>query len=157
MTRLYGETALGLAWVIALAASLAVLFIGEVLGQMPCTLCWYQRIAMYPLAVILPLGAFFKDGSVRLYAGVLATIGAGIALYHRLLQAFPSLDTGTCSAFGPSCSSPLIKQFGFVTIPYMALSGFLLILALLYADRANSARAVPSFPASTEPTPAIDD
>ena len=142
---------------VALIATVGSLYLSESVGLIPCKLCWYQRIAMYPLAVILPIGAFLKDGSVRIYAGVLATIGAGIAFYHRLLQAFPSLDTGTCSAFGPSCSSPLIKQFGFVTIPYMALSGFLLILALLYADRVNSARAVPSFPASTEPAPTIDD
>ncbi|MGI9584632.1 MAG: hypothetical protein ACR2N7_03485, partial [Acidimicrobiia bacterium] len=84
------------------------------------------------------------DGMARLYAATIAVIGAGIAAYHRLMQAYPSLDTGSCSATGPSCSSPLIEKFGFVTIPYMALSAFLLILALLYTDRVNSARSIPT-------------
>ena len=61
MTRVSGETALGLAWVTALTASLAVLFIGEVLGQTPCLLCWFQRAFMFPLAIILGLGLWWRD------------------------------------------------------------------------------------------------
>ena len=147
---LRGST-LWLAGGVAVFATLGSLYLSESVGLIPCKLCWFQRIAMYPLAVILPMAAFRKDHRARLYAVVLATIGAGIAAYHRLLQAFPSLDTGSCSAVGPSCSSPLIKEFGFVTIPYMALSAFLLILALLYADRVNSPLTMPTLDNTTEP------
>ena len=144
---------LWLAGGVAVFATVGSLYLSESVGLIPCKLCWYQRIAMYPMAVILPLAAFRKDHRARLYAVVLATVGAGIAAYHRLLQAYPSLDTGSCSAVGPSCSTPLIREFGFVTIPYMALSAFLLILALLYADRANSAAAMPTLDSTTDPTP----
>jgi disulfide bond formation protein DsbB len=144
---------LWLAGGVAVFATVGSLYLSESVGLIPCKLCWYQRIAMYPMAVILPMAAFRKDHRARLYAVVLATIGAGIAAYHRLLQAYPSLDDGSCSAVGPSCSTPLIREFGFVTIPYMALSAFLLILALLYADRANSAAAMPTLDSTTDPTP----
>ena len=101
--------------------------------------------------MILPIAAFRKDNGIRLYAAVLAGIGAAIAAYHRFIQAYPQFDTGACSASGPSCSAPLILEFGFVTIPYMALSGFLLILALLWANRVNNPPPVPtSEPTDTE-------
>lgn len=137
-------TTLWLASGVAIAATVGSLYLSESVGLIPCKLCWYQRIAMYPLAVILPIAAFRRDGGVRIYAATLAIIGAAIAGYHRFIQSYPQFDTGSCSAIGPSCSSPLVMEFGFVTIPYMALSGFLLILALLWANRLNSARAVPT-------------
>ena len=136
---------------VAIIATMGSLYLSEVVHLIPCKLCWYQRIAMYPLAVILPIAAFRNDGRARLYAATIATIGAVIAGYHRVIQAYPTLDTGSCSATGPSCSSPLIEKFGFVTIPYMALSAFLLILALLYADRVNSARSIPTSGQTTTP------
>lgn len=139
-----GGATLWLASGVAIIATLGSLYLSESVGLVPCQLCWYQRIAMYPLAIILPIAAFRRDPMVRLPAAVLATIGAGIAAYHRLIQAYPSLDSGSCSAVGPSCSSPLIKEFGFITIPYMALSAFLLILAFIWVDRRNSATVVPS-------------
>lgn len=150
-------TTLWLAGAVAVAATLGSLYLSESVGLIPCKLCWYQRIAMYPLAVILPIAAFRKDGGVRLYATVIAAIGALIAGYHRFIQRFPQFDTGSCSATGPSCSSPLVMEFGFVSIPYMALSGFLLILALLWANRVNSARAVPTSTQATDPEPAQAD
>lgn len=152
---LRGST-LWLAAGVAIFATLGSLYLSESVGLIPCKLCWYQRILMYPLAVILPIAAFRKDGGIRLYAATLATIGAGISAYHRFIQAYPQFDTGSCSATGPSCSSPLIKEYGFVTIPYMALSAFLLILALLWASRVNSARSVPTS-ASTNTDDSLTD
>ena len=137
-------TTLWLAGGVALVATVGSLYLSETVGLIPCKLCWYQRIAMYPLSVILLIAAFRRDNGIRIYAATLAVIGAGIAAYHRFLQAFPQFDTGSCSATGPSCSSPLILEFGFVTIPYMALSAFLLILALLWANRVNNSRAMPT-------------
>jgi disulfide bond formation protein DsbB len=133
-------TTMWFAGAIALFATLGSLYLSEIAHLIPCKLCWYQRIAMYPTALILLMAAARKDARVRLYAATLATIGAGIALWHRTLQAFPSLDSGACAAVGPPCSAPYIVVFGFVTIPYMALSAFLLILALLWADRVNERR-----------------
>ena len=156
LAALKGST-LWLAGGVAIIATAGSLYLSESVGLIPCKLCWYQRIAMYPLAVILPIAAYRRDGMTRLPAAVLATIGAGIALYHRTLQWFPSLDTGSCSITGPSCSSPLIKMFGFVTIPYMALSAFLLILALLWVDRINSAESVPTSPDADDAIGAAHD
>jgi disulfide bond formation protein DsbB len=143
-------TTMWLAAGVAVGATLGSLYLSEIAHLIPCRLCWFQRIAMYPLAVILPLAAFRRDAKARLYVTVLAMIGGAVALYHRLMQSFPSLDTGSCSAVGPSCSSPLIHMYGFVTIPYMALSAFALILALMYVDRINSAPAVPTLPTSDD-------
>ncbi|MFV2000600.1 MAG: disulfide oxidoreductase [Acidimicrobiia bacterium] len=123
---------------VALAATLGSLYLSEIVHLIPCKYCWFQRIAMYPIALILLIAAARKDARARLYAGTLAVIGAVIATWHRLIQAYPSLDSGACDASGPPCSAPYIKEFGFVTIPYMALSAFLLILVLLWADRINS-------------------
>ncbi len=129
---------------VAIIATLGSLYLSEVVHLIPCRLCWFQRIAMYPLAVILPIAAFRRDVKARLYVVVLAAAGGSISVYHRLIQAFPSLDTGSCTATGPSCSTPLIKMFGFVTIPYMAMSAFALILALMWVHRVNSAAPVPT-------------
>lgn len=133
---------LWLAGGVAIAATVGSLYLSDIVHLIPCKFCWYQRIAMYPLAIVLPIAAWRKDNGIRIYAAVLALIGLAIAVWHRLLQAFPSLDSGACAAVGPPCSSPYIVEFGFVTIPYMALSAFMLILALLWANRINSQRTV---------------
>ncbi|RLE11284.1 MAG: disulfide bond formation protein B [Actinobacteria bacterium] len=127
---------------VAIAAMAGSLYLSEIAHLIPCKLCWFQRIAMYPIAIVLPIAAWRKDNGIRLYAAVLAVIGLGVAIWHRLIQAFPSLDSGACAAVGPPCSAPYIKEFGFVTIPYMALSAFALILVLLWANRVNSSRTV---------------
>lgn len=133
---------LWLAGGVAIAAMAGSLYLSEIVRLIPCKLCWYQRIAMYPIAIMLPIAAWRKDGGIRLYAAVLSVIGLGVAIWHRLMQAFPSLDSGGCAAVGPPCSAPYIMEFGFVTIPYMALSSFALILVLLWADRVNDKRSM---------------
>lgn len=135
-------TTLWFAGAIALFATLGSLYLSEIVHLIPCKLCWYQRIAMYPAALILLMAAVRRDHRVRLYAATLATIGAVIAFWHRTLQAFPTLDSGACAAVGPPCSAPYLMVFGFATIPYMALSAFLLVLALLWADRTNERRPI---------------
>ena len=92
-----------LAWAVAMAATLGALFIGEVMGQMPCTLCWYQRIAMFPLALILGVAAYRHDADVWRYALPLAVAGLALAGYHSLqysgLLPDPIIP---CQAIGPS-------------------------------------------------------
>jgi len=128
---------LWMAFVVAATATVGSLYLSEVVHFIPCTLCWYQRIAMYPLAIILLIAAVRRDHGVRIYAATLASIGAVISVYHRLIQQYPELEGGgSCDPAAP-CTAAYIEQFDFITIPYMALSAFLLILALLWLDRFN--------------------
>ena len=77
---------------VAGTATLGSLYLSEVSNLIPCTLCWYQRIAMYPLALILAIAAFRREGMIRIYANVIAAIGAVIAGYHYIIQWFPNLE-----------------------------------------------------------------
>ena len=124
--------ALPLAAVVAATSMAGSLYYSEVAGYVPCTLCWYQRIAMYPLAPILGIAAVRRDLGVRPYAWVLAGSGAIIALYHYVIQWMPNLDAAACAVDNP-CSAVYVREFGFVSIPFMALSGFLAISALVWA------------------------
>jgi len=132
-----GNWAIVLAWLVALASMLGSLYYSESVGFEPCRLCWYQRIAMYPLAVILGIAALLRDRAVRIYGFALAGIGGAIATYHYLIQLYPNLEAGSCSVTTP-CSARYVERFGFVSIPYMALSGFLVILVLLWVWPATS-------------------
>jgi len=127
-----GSGALWLAFVVALTATTGSLYFSEVAGLEPCTLCWYQRIAMYPLVLILGIAAWRGDWGVRRYAAPLAGIGAVVAAYHMLLQRVPSLPSTGCSVTAP-CSAIDLERFGFVTIPFMAFAAFAAILTVLFA------------------------
>ena len=126
------EVAHWLAFSVAAAAMIGSLYFSEVGEFVPCKLCWYQRIAMYSLAVILLVAAVKRDHGVTKYALPLAVIGAGISTYHYLLEWFPSIETDVCSIDVP-CTTIWFREFGFATLSFMALSGFLLIIALMVA------------------------
>jgi len=126
-----GPYHLWLAWIVAATAMAGSLYFSLVAGLIPCTFCWYQRIAMYPLAVILLLAALRSDIGIRPYATALAVIGVALSAYHTLLQRLPGLPSGSCSLDVP-CSAIDLERFGFVTIPVMALIGFVTILVLLW-------------------------
>lgn len=119
------------AFVVALASTLGALFIGEVLGQTPCVLCWYQRIAMFPLALILGIGAFVGDGGVRRYALPLALLGGAVAFWHSGLYAglLPEA-VAPCTREGPSCTDAAMTILG-LPIPYLSLAAFAGISCLL--------------------------
>lgn len=124
------DTALAGAWIVALASSLAVLYIGEVLGQAPCNLCWFQRAFMFPLAVVLGLGLWWQDYGVGRYGVALALGGAAIALWHLGLYigVLPE-RIQPCTATGPSCTDDNQVFLG-LPIPLLSLIAFLLIAAL---------------------------
>ncbi len=122
-----------LAWVVAATCTAGSLYYSEIAHYVPCRFCWYQRIAMYPLAVILGIAAFRRDRGVAIYAIPLAVIGGAISIYHYQLQLFPEQST-ICSMDSP-CTTREVNEFGFVTIPFMALAGFAAIVALLAAAR----------------------
>lgn len=125
---------------VALLAMLGSLYFSEIAHYTPCTLCWYQRIAMYPLVLLLGVAAWRRDPGIRLYAIPLATIGAVIAAYHYLLEWFPSIDTGACTV-GIPCTQVWFRQFGFVSLPLLALIAFLLIIAILLLPPQGSSGA----------------
>lgn len=132
--RMSGETALAAAWIVALAASLSVLFIGEVLGQMPCFLCWYQRAFMFPLAVILGLGLWWQDRTAGRYGIVLALGGGAVALWHLgLYVGVVPESIQPCTATGPSCTDDNQLIFG-APIPLLSVTAFALVAALSAAS-----------------------
>ena len=124
------DAALWLAFVVAATCMAGSLYFSEVADFVPCRLCWFQRIAMYPLAVILLVAAIRRDRGVRWYAGPLAAIGALVSTYHYLVEWNPSLEGGACGV-GPACSAIWFRELGFVTLSFMALCGFVAILVLV--------------------------
>jgi len=118
------------AWTIASLASIGSLFYSEISGFVPCTYCWYERIAMYPLVLVLGVGIFLKSKESWIFGFPLAGIGLIITIYHYQLQIFPDQNSISCST-DVSCTGTWIMEFGFVTMPFMALSTFLLISVLL--------------------------
>jgi disulfide bond formation protein DsbB len=130
-----GANGLGVAAIVAMTAMAGSLYLSEGADLPPCKLCWYQRIAMYPLAVILPVAAFRRDWKVRPYALTLAAIGAGISVYHYLIERFPDWDSGaSCDPSNP-CSITWIWRLHYISIPLMACSAFLLVVTVLTAAR----------------------
>lgn len=119
-----------LAWLVALAATLGALFIGEVMGQAPCVLCWYQRAFMFPLAFVLGVGAFRSDGGTWRYGLPLAVVGGGIAFYHSLLYAGVLTEALEPCGKGPSCTDAAMTVFG-IPIPFLSLAAFIAIGVLL--------------------------
>lgn len=126
-----GRAGLWLAFAIALVSTLGSLYLSEVAHFVPCRLCWFQRIAMYPLSLLLGIAAVRRDAAIRVYAIPLAAVGAAISVLHILVERFPSLEGATsCDPANP-CSLKWVEQLGYVTIPTMALSGFLAIITIL--------------------------
>lgn len=119
------------AWVIATTATLGALFFSEILQLPPCLLCWYQRIFMFPLALLLPMGLFPFDRRVVSYALPLVLPGTAIAVYHELLVVGVIPQTASPCTRGIPCAETLIEWFGFVTIPLLAAVAFTSILVLL--------------------------
>ena len=111
----------------AIVATLGSLYFSEVMNLPPCVLCWYQRIAMYPLVIILAIGIIRKSRDVILCAIPLSAIGLAISIYHNLLywNIIPE-SVAPCKA-GISCTTKFFEWFGFITIPFLALTAFAVI------------------------------
>ena len=122
------------AWLIATLATLGALFMGEVMGLAPCVLCWYQRIFMFPLVLVLAAGLFPFDPKIVRYALPLAIAGLLVAVFHLLLVAGYIPENMTPCRQGIPCSTVQIEWFGFVTIPFLSAVAFLTINALLIAS-----------------------
>lgn len=127
---LVSRWSLWLAWVVAATATGGSLYFSEYAGFTPCTLCWYQRIAMYPLSVVLLVAALRRDRAVRWYVVPVAAMGAIVSTYHYLVEWHPEWETTECSALVP-CTVPWFRSFGFVSLSLMAWCGFAAIIVVL--------------------------
>ena len=121
------------AWLIALMGMVGSLFFSEVMDLPPCVLCCYQRIAMYPLVVIIGIGIIRGDDGWRIYAIPLALIGLAVSIYHNLLYyGFIPERITPCTA-GVPCNAIQIEWLGFITIPLMGLLSFVVLTLSLLA------------------------
>ncbi|MBS4201597.1 disulfide bond formation protein B [Bacillus sp. FJAT-49732] len=120
-----------LAWVTSIIAMGGSLFLSERMGFIPCTLCWYQRILMYPLVIFLGIAFYRNDHGIYKYILPVSVIGIIVSSYHYALQKIPSLhEFATCTS-GVPCSGQYINWFGFVTIPFLALIAFTIITIMM--------------------------
>lgn len=124
---LYGALA------VTVAAMFGSLYFSNVLGFPPCVLCWYQRIAMYPMAVILTVGLVLREARSYLYAFPLALVGLGIAAYHNLLYYGLLPESIEPCMLGVSCTTRQVEWLGFVTIPLLSLAAFVLVTGAFVA------------------------
>ena len=128
------------AWLVAASASGGALFFSEVMRVAPCVLCWYQRIFMFPLVLILPLGLFPLDHTVARYGLALGLAGWLIAAYHQLLMFGLIPERLQPCTQGVPCSEKTFEWFGFVTIPTLSLLAFSVVLALLMTARSRGSQ-----------------
>lgn len=126
------------AWLIAFVSTLGSLFFSNVMEFAPCILCWYQRICLFPLVVILACGLFPLDRSVVKYALPLAVVGWLLAAYHNLLYAELIPDTMQPCSKGVSCTEEYIELFGFLSIPLLALIAFSAMIFILITLKRRS-------------------
>jgi hypothetical protein len=136
---------------VALAAMLGSLYLSEVAHFPPCKLCWYQRIAMYPLSIILSIAAVRRDRTIARYVVPITVIGGAISIYHYQLERFPRQHTLSCTLDVP-CTTVWIWKFHYISIPAMALSAFAAITVLVLVARACP--DVGNFDGETEDGPA---
>ena len=121
------ENLLSIGWVASFIATLGSLYFSEFLDYIPCELCWYQRIFMYPLVIILGIGAIKKDASIALYSLILSGIGGCISIYHYSIQKIDFLGDHSISCGIVPCTGEYINWLGFITIPFLALIAFIII------------------------------
>jgi disulfide bond formation protein DsbB len=126
------------AWITALISTLGSLFIGEIMGQAPCVVCWFQRVFMFPLAIILAIACIYSDFGVWRYAMSMAVVGLLLASYHSLLYGGVIPERLEPCGAGPSCSSGDMSIIG-VPIPLLSVAAFAVLIILLVLIRRRSA------------------
>lgn len=115
------------AWIQSLVATLGSLYLSEVLKFTPCTLCWYQRICMYPITIILLIGLLRKNKEIYLYVLPFSIVGLVVSIYHNLLYYGVFSESAYFCTAGVSCTEKYLGLLGFVTIPFLSLTVFLVI------------------------------
>lgn len=133
-----GAISVFFAWLLATMATLGALFFSEIMGFAPCVLCWYQRIAMFPLVLILAAGLLPFDARVVRYALPLALIGLAVALFHVAVVAGWIPENLQPCRQGIPCAEVQVRWLGFITIPLLSMLSFLGVTALLVATHLQS-------------------
>ena len=131
MTRFFRDFGLYAAWLVAITAMAGSLYFSEVRAFVPCTLCWYQRILMYPLVILLGIASYRQDKNVIPYALPFTLVGSGVALFHYLEQKIPGFGAPELCRAGVPCNVAYIDWLGFITIPFLAFTAFILITTIL--------------------------
>lgn len=126
------ETLLFVSWAASVLAMFGSLYFSEIRQYEPCTLCWYQRILMYPMVVILGIAIAKKDYRISIYSMVLSAIGGCISLYHYSIQKISFLADHAASCGRVPCTGQYINWLGFITIPFLALIAFIIIFICSY-------------------------
>jgi disulfide bond formation protein DsbB len=116
--------------VVAGCATLGSLYFSEFADYVPCRYCWFQRIFMYPIAFVAVVALVRRDRGARWYVLPLAAIGSAISTWHYLIEWNPQWEGDTCGLFGPACSVPWFRTFGFVSLALMALCAFAAIIVV---------------------------
>jgi disulfide bond formation protein DsbB len=117
---------------ITTGAMVGSLYFSEHVGYAPCKLCWYQRIAMYSIAIISFVAALRRDKNIAVYSLVLACLGLAVSTYHYLLEWFPQLESNVCSLDVP-CTTVWFRELGFVTLCFIAASTFIAVVTISLA------------------------
>lgn len=134
IVRFVGRHAVVLAFIVSLSAVAGSLFYSEIMGFEPCVLCWWQRLFIYPPAIIFLVALWHKTRSVFLYAVPLAICAGIVALYHSYVY-MGGTSLLPCTALGGACSKIYVMAFGYITIPSMSLTIVLYILLLAWINR----------------------
>ena len=127
LTELFSRSSLYIALAAAWIAMLGSLYFSEILHYVPCTLCWYQRILMYPLSAIIAVGLLRRDDNLPYYVLPLSLLGQTISTYHYLIQKTDLFGVPTACQAGVPCTSIWINWYGFITIPFLAMVAFFVI------------------------------
>jgi disulfide bond formation protein DsbB len=135
------------AFVVAALATGGSLFFSEIAGFVPCDLCWFQRICMYPLSILLLFAAFHGDYTFARYLIPLPLVGACVSVYHLLVENQVVSEPNACKIGGAGCAVKWINEFGYMTIPTLALTGFLLLIGFLSLAAAGGAEEPATLPA----------
>ena len=121
------ENSLLFIWVVSLVATLGSLYFSDIRGYVPCTMCWFQRIFMYPILVMTTVAIIQKNAKIAVTTAVFSIIGGCISLYHYGIQKIDFLSDSAPACGQVSCTGQYINWLGFITIPFLALTAFLLI------------------------------
>ncbi len=136
LLRFFRKNALWTAFLVAIIATGLSLFYSEIVGFEPCKLCWYQRIFMYPQVVLLGIALWRKDNNIVDYSMALSLFGGAIAFYHYYGQMFnPSVLPCAVVGLTPACSQRFFVEFGYITIPMMALTTFAFLAVLMFIQK----------------------
>jgi disulfide bond formation protein DsbB len=139
------------AFVVAAIATGGSLFFSEIAGFPPCELCWFQRICMYPLSILLLLMAWNGDNRAARYLFPLPVVGACVSIYHLLVENGVVKEAHACVVSAPGgCATKWINEFGYMTIPTLALTGFLLLIGFLVLATIGTAEDAATLPAHAE-------